>query len=78
VDTASLEASQASEIEAEYDLEQPVKCPHCRASIRQLLAVRLLRTRVNFTSNLPRRGCVFVCAECSSILPASVGSRVGL
>jgi hypothetical protein len=37
--------------------------------------VRLLRTRVNFTSNLPRRGCVFVCTDCKSILPAAFGVR---
>lgn len=59
--------------EAEYTLESPVCCPGCRASIERLEVVRLLRTRVNFTSALPRRGYVVVCPTCRTLVPAAVG-----
>jgi hypothetical protein len=34
--------------------------------------MRLLRSRVNFTSTLPRRGYVIVCPHCQAILPAEL------
>jgi hypothetical protein len=34
--------------------------------------VRLLRTRVNFVSTLPRRGHVIVCPECRGIFSADL------
>lgn len=63
---------EAIETEAEYALERPVKCPSCSATLRQFHVVRSLRTKVNFTSNLPRRGYVIVCPDCTSILSATL------
>ena len=57
---------------AQYELEQPAKCPHCRAMIRTLRVLRLTRTNVSFTSTLPRGGRVMVCPECDRILSAEV------
>lgn len=59
--------------EAEYMMECPVLCPHCRKSIRTVQVVRLLRSRVNFVSTLPRRGHVIVCPECHCPLSAELG-----
>ena len=64
-----------AETEAEYALERPVACPRCSKMIQTLHVVRLLRTKVNFTSNLPRRGCVITCCECGGVVSANVGSR---
>lgn len=60
------------EMEAEYTLEYPVKCPACSQVIKSLQVVRLLRTKVNFTSMLPRRGRVMVCVSCKKILSAEL------
>jgi len=59
--------------EAEYLLETPLKCPHCSELITSVQVVRLLRTRVNFTSSLPRRGHAIVCPKCTGIISASLG-----
>jgi hypothetical protein len=59
--------------EAEYTLESPLKCPHCRDYISTLQVLRLVRTRVNFISMLPRRGHVLVCPACHMILSAELG-----
>jgi len=58
--------------EAEYELESPVKCPACGERIASLKAVRLVRSQVNFTSTLPRRGRVIVCPNCLAIVPAEL------
>lgn len=58
--------------EAEYALEYPLTCPHCRKTIEALTVVRLLRTRVNFTSTLPRRGRAIACPKCQAILSAEL------
>ena len=34
------------EVEAEYQLEYPVKCPHCGEELEVVRVVRLLRTKV--------------------------------
>ncbi len=60
------------EAEAEYTLENSVKCPHCERDLDVLKVVRLLRTRVNFTSTLPRRGRVLACPECQKIVSAEL------
>lgn len=60
------------EIEAEYTLEHPGKCPHCSENLDTLEVVRLLRTRVNFTSTLPRRGRVLVCPRCKKAISAEL------
>ncbi len=62
-----------SEPEAVYQLESPVHCPHCAISLDTVQVIRLLRTKVNFTSALPRRGYVVACPECKKVIPAAVG-----
>ena len=59
-------------IEAEYNLETPVRCPACGERTSSLKAVRLIRARVNFTSTLPRRGRVLACPHCLAIVPAEL------
>jgi ribosomal protein L34E len=61
------------EFEAEYTLETPVKCATCHEVLHSVSVVRLLRTRVNFTSSLPRRGYVVVCPSCGTVVPAGLG-----
>lgn len=58
--------------EAEYTLEYEVICPFCKKELKTLRVVRLLRTRVNFTSTLPRRGRATICPECRKILGAEL------
>ena len=58
--------------EAEYTLEAPVRCPRCGESIEFLRVVRLLRTNVNFTSTLPRRGRAMCCPQCGTLLSAEL------
>ena len=60
--------------EAEYALESPVSCPQCRQEVQAVQVVRLLRSRVNFTSTLPRKGYVILCSSCRAILSANLGS----
>ncbi len=60
-------------IEAEYALEAPAKCGFCKEQIDTVLVVRLLRTRVNFTSALPRRGQVIVCSKCRTFFAGGLG-----
>ncbi len=60
------------EMEAEYTLEYPAACPCCDEVVRSVQVVRLLRTRVNFTSTLPRRGRVSICSQCKKILSAEL------
>jgi CheY-like chemotaxis protein/DNA-directed RNA polymerase subunit RPC12/RpoP len=59
-------------IDAEYALETPVRCPACGERVATLRAVRLIRTHVNFTSTLPRRGRVVACPHCLAIVPADL------
>ena len=59
--------------EAEYALESPLKCPYCKETVQRLQALRLVRTRVNFISLLPRRGYVLACPSCHAILSAELG-----
>lgn len=61
------------EAEAEYTLEFPVQCASCKSWIDKVAVVRLLRTKINFTSALPRRGRVIICTHCSAILSAELG-----
>jgi len=64
-------------VEAEYQLEAPVKCSACGAMVESLQVLRLLRTRVNFTSSLPRRGFVVVCPDCQGIVSGYLGTNIG-
>jgi hypothetical protein len=63
----------APAFEAEYTIESPLKCPHCKEMIQTLQVLRLARGRVNFISMLPRRGYVIVCPNCHQILSAELG-----
>ena len=65
-----------SEIEAEFTLESPVRCPQCGEAIEALQVVRILRTKVNFVSSLPRRGQVMICPLCRAILTGSLGGLI--
>lgn len=63
-------------IEAEYTLESPALCPQCKQSLERVLIVRLLRTKVNFTSALPRRGQVMLCPHCRAMVAGSIGGLI--
>ena len=71
IETTGLSNSKS---EAEYQLETPVVCPSCRQTVSTLKVVRMLRTRVNFTSTLPRRGRVVSCSACSTVISAEFGN----
>ena len=71
-----LGTEEEAEFEAVYALERAVKCPSCSAILRKLNVVRTLRSQVNFTSNLPRRGYVMTCPDCEVVLSANIGTRV--
>jgi DNA-binding response OmpR family regulator len=58
--------------DAEYALECPVRCPACGERIETVKAVRLLRSHVNFTSTLPRRGRVIACPVCLAVISAEL------
>jgi DNA-binding response OmpR family regulator len=62
----------AANADAVYRLETPVRCPYCGETIGTLKAVRLLRTQVNFTSTLPRRGRVLACPSCLCVVSAEL------
>jgi CheY-like chemotaxis protein len=66
--------AQLENIDAEYSLECPVRCPACGVTVSSLKAVRLLRTHVNFTSTMPRRGRVVVCPNCLAVVPAELSN----
>jgi hypothetical protein len=70
--TGTVPSTEGSEAEAEYTLEYPVKCPWCSSDLEVLKVVRLLRTRVNFTSTLPRRGRVIACPHCQKVVSAEL------
>ena len=70
--SSSEAAAQRESSDAVYRLESAVRCPQCRETITTLQAVRLLRTQVNFTSTLPRRGRVLVCPSCAAIVSAEL------
>ncbi len=59
-----------------YEVEFPVPCPHCRASLTAFRVFRLLRTQVSFTSTLPRKGYVIVCPECEQLLSAELSGMI--
>ena len=71
--TPGKSSDTASEVEAEYTLETEARCPACGECLESIQVVRVLRTRVNFVSTLPRRGQLLVCGECQTILAGSLG-----
>jgi hypothetical protein len=66
------EAVDVRDSDAEYRMEYPAVCPVCGRTIRTVKVVRLLRSRVNFTSTLPRHGRVVICPACRTILSAAL------
>jgi len=60
--------------EATYALEMPVRCSACSERISEVRVVRMLRTRVNFTSTLPRRGRVLACPRCLTVISGELGN----
>ncbi len=66
------ESLSGREAKAKYSLENTIKCPHCERDLGVLKVVRLLRTRVNFPSNLPSRGRVLACPGCQKIVSAEL------
>lgn len=69
---AAERAATAANADAIYRLEAPVRCSQCGETITALKAVRLLRTQVNFTSTLPRRGRVLTCPTCLCVVSAEL------
>jgi DNA-binding response OmpR family regulator len=67
-----MPATVPTNADAVYRLETPVRCPQCGTTISAMKAVRLLRTQVNFTSTLPRRGRVLICPSCLSVISAEL------
>ena len=65
-----------AEVEAEFMLESPARCPQCGEAIEELQVVRILRTKVNFVSSLPRRGQIMICPKCRAILTGSLGGLI--
>lgn len=68
VNSTAVAQDRMRDSEAEYTLEYAATCPHCDSTIKTVKVIRLLRTRVNFTSSLPRRGRVLICPNCRTIL----------
>lgn len=62
----------AANADAVYRLETPVRCSQCGDTISAMKAVRLLRTQVNFTSTLPRRGRALICPSCLCVISAEL------
>jgi hypothetical protein len=60
--------------EASYALEVPVRCGSCTETISEVRVVRMLRTKVNFTSTLPRRGRVLACPRCLTVISGELGN----
>ena len=60
--------------EASYALEVQVRCSACTELISEVRVVRMLRTKVNFTSTLPRRGRVLACPKCLSVISGELGN----
>ena len=76
VDDSLIPSAEDSAADAEYTLESAVVCPSCNSSVSVLRVVRMLRTRVNFTSTLPRRGRVITCSDCRAILSVQLGTQL--
>ena len=71
-DAVEVSLPQQPKSDAEYSLECPVRCPACGERIETVKAVRLLRSHVNFTSTLPRRGRVIACPACLAVIPGEL------
>jgi RNase P subunit RPR2 len=69
---APKETPGISDGEAEYAVEYAAVCPACEHDLTSVTVIRLLRTRVNFTSTLPRHGRALICPNCRTILSAGL------
>ncbi len=63
-------------VEAEYTLESAASCPGCSQQLDSIQVVRMLRTKVNFVSGLPRRGQLIICPKCHAVLSGSLGGII--
>lgn len=63
-------------VEAEFMLESSAVCPHCLEDIDRVHIVRMLRTKVNFVSSLPRRGQLLICPKCRIALAGALGGLI--
>ena len=70
------QAGAPSNVEAVFTLESSAVCPSCKARLETVGIVRLLRTRVNFVSSLPRRGQLMICPACRTVLGGALGGLV--
>jgi hypothetical protein len=68
-----VETAQPMSFDAEYTLETPLRCSRCQSEITTVGVVRLIRSKVNFTSTLPRRGHLIVCPSCRAIVSGALG-----
>jgi hypothetical protein len=68
VPTAVASPREVQDSEAEYTLEYQAMCPKCGQMMKSVKVIRLLRTKVNFVSTLPRHGRVITCPSCRAIL----------
>ncbi len=59
-----------------YELEDPVRCPHCRDAIRTVRVVRMQRGHVAFMSTLPRGGRALVCPLCECVLSLELSGLI--
>ena len=50
--------------------------PDGRTSGESIHVVRMLRTKVNYVSGLPRRAQILVCPQCKAVLAAYLGSLI--
>ena len=78
-DTDTVPAQNAdvgNGVEAEFVLESSAVCPHCLEDIERVQIVRMLRTKVNFVSSLPRRGQLLVCPKCRIALAGALGGLI--
>lgn len=70
------EPGSPADVEAVFTLESTAVFPACRESLDTVGIVRLLRTRVNFVSSLPRRGQLMICPQCRTVLGGGLGGLV--
>ena len=70
------ETNTGADVEAVFTLESAAACPACRETLETVGIVRLLRTRVNFVSSLPRRGQLMICPHCKTVLGGGLGGLV--
>lgn len=75
-DAAHAATHETTGADAEYALECTLRCHHCRQEIDTMNVVRLIRSRVNFVSTLPRRGHVLCCPKCGGILSAELAGSM--